>query len=174
MGALRTGDAALVESADWRGSAGSVIGRVDRRAADAKRHRIGGTTVILQDAEPGIVVNAGTGRIRIAQVSTAIDDEPSEVVAICSRWAVGKDSVLERRDATVANQSAAIVSGAVTGEGAIAHAQQAAVVDDAAAVVGAVVVKGAIAQVYLVADGKGIDGATMAGPIAVEGTVVYG
>ena len=66
--------------------------RVDRRAAWEKRHRLGGTAVVLQRTELGIAVDAGAGGIGIAEVPAAIGDGAG---AVATRRAVGDDRVLQ-------------------------------------------------------------------------------
>ena len=56
---LRTSDAALVEVVDWGRCTGGVDPCVDRCAAWAERHRLGGAAVVLQGAEQGSALMPG-------------------------------------------------------------------------------------------------------------------
>ena len=54
-----TGDAALVEVIDRSRRADGVVPRVNRGAAWAKRHRMGGAAVVLQGTEQGSLLMPG-------------------------------------------------------------------------------------------------------------------
>ena len=93
MWASGTGDAALVEVVDRGRCADCVVPRVNRGAACAQRHRMGGAAIILQGTELGVSIDARAGGIGIAEIPAAIGDGAGAVV---SRWAVGDNRVLQR------------------------------------------------------------------------------
>ena len=128
---LGTGDAALVEVVDRGRRADGVVRRVNRRAAWAERHRLGGAAVVLQGTEYRVAVDARTGGIGIAEVSAAIGDGTG---AVASRWAVGDDRVLKRHRVTGVADAAAPVAGALLPEKVLLLTVSVPWVVDAAAV----------------------------------------
>ena len=143
-----------------------------RGAAWPERHRLGGTAVILQGAELGIAVDAGTGGIGIAEVPAAVGDGAG---AVATRRAVGDDRVLQASPCRCmpSCRCRRRLAGAIAGEGAVAHGQRAAVVDAAAVVYGAIAGEGAVAHGQRAA-GCRCRRRPYAGAIAGEGAVAHG
>jgi hypothetical protein len=140
------GGAPLVEVVDRRGRTGGVVRCGQRRTACPEPHRLRGTAPIRQGTRHGVAVDAGTGRIGIAQVPATVGDFAGAVPAVQGvSQAVGDDRVLQRQRAGVEDAAAVTECRAIAGEGAVADGRYAAVAD-AADIPAAITDEGAIAD----------------------------